>query len=355
VEGATVNEVTEPMRVLRYAGPGEVRLEETAVPEIGPGEVLLRVEMCGICATDVKTFLKGHARIEVGRVLGHEIVGQVVLSSSPSWEVGERVAVAPYVPCLECSWCLRHQYTLCQNLFRDRAMPGGFSEFVRLPGPVVERGLFSLPDDMASEAGIFAEPLGCSLHGLRNLRADSGESLLVIGDGTMGLLQAGLARAIGFGPVIVAGVTPERLAFAERMADVVIDARDANVAEAAAEATGDGPDNVMVSVPLPEAISTGLEAVRRGGVVNLFAGFPKGALPPLDVNRIHYQELTVVGSFGFTPEDIRDGLDLARRFDLPILDMVTRKVRLDQAEAALRAAGEWRGLKTIVLPGTETA
>ena len=345
----------QTMQVLRYVEPGRVDLQQAPTPEIGEGELLLRVDVCGICATDVKTFLKGHARIEAGRVLGHEIVGTVAQSRTPEWGVGQQVTVAPYVPCLDCAWCARGQYTLCENLFRDRAQPGGFAEYVRLPSPIVERGVFAIPEGMEPEAAAFAEPLGCSLHGLRKLSSEPGQSLLVIGDGTMGLLQAGLGRAIGLEPVMVSGVTDSRLAFAERLADVVIDARTEDVASVAARHTaGQGPDNVMVSVPLEEAIATGLAAVRRGGTLNLFAGFPKGSTPPVDVNRIHYQEMTVVGSFGFTPRDIGDALELAVRAELPIIDMVTRKVALSEAEQAMRAAGEWRGLKTLVLPAAES-
>jgi L-iditol 2-dehydrogenase len=106
----------------------------------------------------------------------------------------------------------------------------------------------------------------------------------------------------------------------------------------------------MVSVPIEETLGAGIEAVRRGGTINMFAGFPKGSLPAIDINRIHYQEITLVGSFGFTPDDFRDGLALALETDLPLAEIITDRVPLEGAEEAMRRAGNWAGMKTLVKP-----
>jgi L-iditol 2-dehydrogenase len=337
------------VKVLRYVGPQQLSLEEADIPRIGDGEVLARVDTCGICATDVKTFLKGHARIEAGRVLGHEISGTVMESRAPDWHPGDVVAIAPYVPCLKCPWCERGQYTLCARLFDDRIDPGGFSEYLRVTRSVVGRGLMRIPDGSSPETGSFAEPLACSLHGLRRLGAQAGESIMIVGDGVMGLLQAGLAKAIGLSQVIVAGATEERLAFARRLADATVDVRSEDPVEFARQLTdGIGPDHVMVSVPVEEALATAIQAVRRGGTINVFAGFPKGSLPSIDINRIHYQEVDLVGSFGFSPRDFRDGIRLAVAAGLPLVEMVTERVPLARAEQAMRDAARWSGLKTLV-------
>ncbi len=119
------------MKSLKYYGPGNLHLEDTPVPKIGQGEVLVAVEACGICATDVKTFLRGHPKIQPGSGLGHEISGVVVEApQSAVWRPGMRVTVAPYVPCGTCPQCQRGRYSLCPNLFRELLDPGGFSEFV---------------------------------------------------------------------------------------------------------------------------------------------------------------------------------------------------------------------------------
>ncbi len=338
------------MKALKYAGPGQAEVEDMPTPTSGPGEVVIAVRACGVCATDVKTYMRGHPKIRPGSVLGHEIAGLVVeANGAAGLRAGDRVAVAPYVPCGGCSQCARRRYSLCEHLFDVRLEPGGFSEFLRAPQPIVTSGLLALPDGLSFVEASFTEPLACCLHGMEMLNLRAGESLLIVGDGPMGLLQAELGRLFGASPIILSGMMPERLAHAARVADRVIDAQREDVAAAVRSLTGAGADKVMVSVGAAAAAQAALSLVRKGGAINLFAGMPSEAQLTIDVNRIHYDELMLLGSFGFAPEHFQRALELLARRQVNVADLVTATVPLSGVKAALEAAAQHRGIKTVVV------
>lgn len=340
------------MKALKYYGPGTAEVEDIPVPTAGPGEVLIAVRACGVCATDVKTFVRGHPKIRPGSVLGHEIAGIVAeVDGVEGLHPGERVAVAPYVPCGACPQCERGHFSLCERLFDVLVEPGGFSEFLRVPSRIVAGGLLPLPDGTSFVEASFAEPLACCLHGLEMLGVREGESLLIVGDGPMGLLQAELGRLFGAKPIILSGMIPERLAGAARIADIVIDAQREDVAEAVRRATGGGADRVMVSVGEAAVAQSALALVRKGGAINLFAGMARDAQLTVDVNRIHYDEITILGSFGFGPEHFRRALELIAGRQVSVRELVTATVPLTGVKAALEAAAHHRGIKTVVVFG----
>lgn len=339
------------MKSLKYYGPGKLQVEESPVPKIAGGEVLISVDACGICATDVKTFLRGHPKIKPGTALGHEVTGTIMEAlGSSKWARGMRVTVAPYVACGHCLQCQRGRFSLCPNLFHDLLDPGGFSEFVRVPARLAAEGMFAVPDSLASSASCFAEPVACCLHGMKSIRVSRGDSLVVIGDGVMGLLQAEIGRSMGVHSVILIGMTPERLAKAKDVADVVIDAgSDDGTAAVLRETGGEGADKVMVSVADVRAAQSAMALVRKGGAINLFAGMPANSKLDLDVNRIHYDEILLTGSFGFGPEDFRDAIDMISKGTIDTVRLVTSYVALDQTVDALQKLSRQEGVKTIVL------
>ncbi|MCX7841438.1 MAG: alcohol dehydrogenase catalytic domain-containing protein [Anaerolineae bacterium] len=154
------------MKVLKYLAPQHIEIAEVPPPDIAEGEVLVQTRACGICATDVKTFIRGHPLIQPGTVLGHEIAGVIAESRAPEWRVGERVVIAPYASCGECEFCRRAQFTLCESLWTAAVEPGGFSEFVRVPRRLVQTGMVRVPDHLDWETATLAEPLACCYHGL---------------------------------------------------------------------------------------------------------------------------------------------------------------------------------------------
>ncbi len=330
-------------------GPGQLEIQELERPVTSEGDVLLRMRACGVCGTDVKTYLRGHPLIKPGSVLGHEIAGEVVESVHPDFTVGQRVAVAPYAPCGECRSCRRGRPSLCTNRGEAYVQPGGFSEYIRIPKRLVDVGMQELPADMSYELATLAEPLACCLHGLDALRLPANGTLLIIGDGPMGLMQAAIARAYNVSKVILVGMTPHRLEFAREVADVVIDGSQQDAVSEVLAHEPDGVDGVMASVASLDALEQGMRLVSSGGTLNVFAGMPKDASYAFDLKRIHYDEVSVVGTFGFGPDDFTKALSLLGEHGGRLEGLITHRADLIETEAALRAAGEQAGIKTVIL------
>ena len=342
------------MKLWRYIGPQQLNLEESDIPHPGSGEVVLSITACGICATDLKTFTRGHPLIPVGAVLGHEIVGVIaeVGAGISDWQIGDRVAVAPYLGCGQCYYCQRGHFSLCEKLYEAFIEPGGFAELARVPARLVQRGMFRLNAAVDDATGTLFEPLACCLHGLRALDLTGRDSLLIIGDGAMGLLQAELARHIGAKPIIVSGITPHRLARARRAADAVIDPRAANLVEEVKWLTnGYGVDKVMLSVPDTHLVEEAMRGAARGGIVNIFAGLPSKESLTLSSYRLHYDEVRVLGTFGFGPADFSRAVELVNAQSLALEGIVTRAVPFDDLLDAFRNTSPERDIKSVVVGG----
>jgi L-iditol 2-dehydrogenase len=340
------------LKVLKYIEPRHVEISELPRPTIRGGEVLVQLQACGVCATDVKTFMRGHPHISPGAVLGHEMTGVIAESQTGDWRVGERVVVAPYVPCEDCLYCSRGQYTLCEKLFEAFAEPGGFSEYLRVPQRIVQKGLFRLPAEIDFILGSLVEPIACSYHGLEALALKRGESLLIIGDGPMGLMQAILAREFGASPVVLAGMTPARLEIGARFADRVIDVSKTNLRdEIKAMTNGAGIDKVMVSVGQTQVAEDALVLVRCGGIINLFAGLPGNSRISVDPGRIHYDQVTLVGTFGFSHKHFARALESLTRHASDFAQLITSTVPLAGLEQAFIDGSQYAGIKTVAILG----
>lgn len=339
------------MKALRYLEPGSVKVDDLPRPEIGLNEVLVEVRACGVCATDVKTFRRGHPLIPSGSVLGHEVSGTIaaVGDQVSGWQIGTAVAVAPYSPCGECIYCQRGQFTLCDHLHEAGIDPGGFSEFIRVPQRLVEKGMLEIPNGVTFAEAALTEPVACCFHGLEALNIKSGDSLLIIGDGPMGILQAELAQFLGAEPILMSGITSHRLARGSLIADVTIDISQEDLQGVVQRITGgNGVDKIIVSVGDASVAETALPLVVRGGAINLFAGMPRNARVSLDPARIHYDQVHLLGTFGFAPSHFRQALDAIAVHDVNVDGIITDVVPLEAVHATLSAAAEYEGIKTVV-------
>jgi L-iditol 2-dehydrogenase len=332
-----------------------VAITDLPDPVPGSGDLLLNVDACGICGTDVKTFLRGHPLIKPGSVLGHEVAGTVLQAEPGSgFKPGDQVAVAPYASCGECAACRRGRWTICDRLFEAHYEPGGFAERIRVPAALVSRGgVLKLPPGLDPVHASFAEPLACCVHGLDAMSLLAGDTLLVIGDGPMGLLQSALARHRGV-RVVLAGRIKARMEVAARVADEVIDDSATALEEAVRKLLPDGADGIVISAGEPDLVAQAVSLARRGGVVNLFAGLPRDTTLPVDAHRIHYDEVTLLGTFGFGPRDFALALDLLAG-GLPVSGMITRTVDLEDAPQALAQAARYETVKTVVVNGADPA
>jgi L-iditol 2-dehydrogenase len=338
------------MRVAVYYNNSKVRLEERPIPDIGPDEVLVRVLACGICGSDVMEWYRIR---RAPRVLGHEVTGEIarVGESVEKFAVGGRVFVSHHVPCNTCHYCLRGDHTACATLHTTNIDPGGFSEFVRVPGINVDRGVFPLPEEISYDAGVFVEPLACVLRSQRKLGIGPGDSVLVLGSGVSGILHAQLARSLGAMKVISTDINKHRLNFAERFVDATINARE-DVSRITRELNGGiSPEHVIVSTTAIPAIKQAFESVDDCGNVLIFAPTDPGIEFPLDLNNVWSRQITIFTSYAAAPSDLAAAIELIRSKKIEVEDMVTHRFGLADAGEGFRLVAEaGDSMKVIVEP-----
>ncbi len=345
--------MTDEMRVAMYYGNDDVRLETMPVPEIGPGEVLMKVEASGICGSDV---MEWYRRDKVPLVLGHEVAGTVVKVGQgiEKYKVGDRIVAAHHVPCNTCEYCHHGHHTACASLQGGTNFhPGGFAEFVRLPDINVDRGVFKIPDEVSFEEATFAEPLACVIRGQNKLDIAPGKSVIIIGAGISGLLHVSLARASGAGKIIAADISEYRLDQALRLGADEAVISDENLVSDLIEANdGEKAQCVIACTGAMPAVKAALEVVDKGGTVLFFAPTGQGETFPFSINEIFWKkEVTLTTTYAAAPTDHIAALDLIRLGAVPVEDMITHRFGLADCQKGfnLVAKGE-DSVKVIILP-----
>ncbi|MEM2514433.1 MAG: zinc-dependent dehydrogenase [Candidatus Bathyarchaeia archaeon] len=341
------------MKAVVYYGAKDIRLEDVDVPKIKEGEILIKMRACGVCATDIKTFLKGHPLIKPPNVLGHEVVGDVidVGSNVTKFRRGDHVVVAPYVPCNACYFCRRKAYTLCDYLFREGLVPGGFAEIIKVPASIVEKGTIKIPHHIPYETATLTEPLACCIHGIEKCKVRSDDSVAIIGDGPIGLLYLQLIRSMGANKVFICGHHEYRLKIAEDLgADITINSGMENPIKRVMELTENrGTDITIVCAGSLLAAEQGIRMTRKGGITILFGGFPSGSVLEVDPNIIHYSELIVTGSFGFSPDNFRKAFRLIKSGKINAGKIITHKVSLDEILNVIDLLASRKCLKAVII------
>ncbi len=340
------------MDALVYRGPEALELERRATPDPGPGEVLVRVEACGICGTDLRIAAGVHRAYPDGtvRVPGHEIAGRVeAVGNGAVVEVGERVFVAPNVGCGRCDQCRAGRVNLCRTphalgITRD----GALATHMLVGADLVGQGnLLPVPAGFDPAAIAVVEPLACVLRGQRPCRITAADVVLIVGAGPIGLLHLLAARTRGPRAIVVSEPSPARRAQAgEWGADRALDPGELPAALEAA-----GADVVIVAAPAASAQALALELAAPGGRVNFFAGLPRdGSRVELDTNLIHYKELVVTGTTACTTEDCREALDLVLSGAVDTGRLITERRPLAEAREAFAAARSGEQLKVVIEP-----
>ena len=345
------------MKAAVFHGPGDLRISELPPPTITDSELLLKIGACAVCGSDVRTFRHGARNIDKPVVLGHELSGTIVEigAALTAFHAGQRVAVAPAIPCGECRFCRRGVETMCEQLRSiGYEFDGGLAEFMVVPASAVRAGCVNnVPDGVSFEEAAIAEPLACVINGQELVGINSGDTVVVIGAGPVGCLHAGLARACGAAKVILVDVRAERLQMAAAFgADVAIDGSREDVrARVLDETAGAGAAVVIVAAPSNRAQEQAITLAARRGRISFFGGLPKSApIIALDANAVHYQELTIVGSYGSRPEHNRQALDLVASGRLPIRDLVGLELPLDRVLDGLLAVEQGDVMKVVVRP-----
>lgn len=338
------------MKAAVYRGPNRVEIENLPTPQIGPEEVLLEVEACGVCGTDLKKI--AHGDLPPPRVFGHEVGGRIaeVGPRVTGWKPGDRVLFFHHLPCRNCALCRQKAYAQCLQYQRVGAgagfepAGGGFAQYVRVMDWIVRGGgLVRIPEGVTAEEATFVEPVNTCLKGIEKAGPLKNRTVLILGAGPIGLILLQLARLEG-ATVVVSDPIPERLETARKLgAEGVIYPEPVDVA--------------LVAAAAPAAVQQALEVVRPAGRVVLFAQTRLAERIPLDVGQIGKLEKTLVGSYSASVDLQERAAELVFSRTIQVRPLITHRFPLDQIQEALRVAMNPSGnsLKVIVQPrGNET-
>jgi L-iditol 2-dehydrogenase len=339
------------MKVAVYYNNHDVRIEERPVPQIGPGELLVKVTASGICGSDV---MEWYRIKKAPIILGHEIAGVIVETGAgvEHYRAGDRVFVSHHIPCNTCLYCLNGSHTACETLHTTNYDPGGFSEYLRVPALNVDRGVFILPEAMSFEQGVFVEPLACVVRGQRLAGLQPGHSVLILGSGISGLLHLMLAKALGAGRIVTTDISEHRLRAAMDLgASAAIHASEDVPERLKALNGGRLADRVIVCAGALSVYRQALQTVDRTGTVLCFAPTDPGIELPIPVNDFWRNEIRVLPSYGNAPYDAVVAIELISSGRVPVEKMVTHRLSLAEAGLGFKLVAEaGEALKVILYP-----
>ncbi len=340
-----------------YYGPNDLRVEEVPTPRIAENEVLLKIEACAICGGDVRALKFGAKNITKPVTLGHEIAGTIAEAgkSSVGFSPGQRVALAPAIPCGRCSYCRRGIQTMCDDLrSTGYETDGGFAEFMVVPAAALAAAcLNEIPSNLSFEEATLAEPLACAINGQELLGVGMGDTVVVMGAGPLGCLHAELARAKGARKVILVEVQERRLELARKFSvDVLLDAAKENIeARVFEETDGMGASIVIVAAPSSQAQAQALCLAAKQGRISFFGGLPKDSpMVTVNANLLHYRELAIFGAYGSKPRHNRLALDLLASGRVRAAELISMVLPLERVREGIDAMADGRALKVVVRP-----
>ena len=332
-----------------YYNNNDVRIEQRPIPEITDKELLVKMHSCGICGSDVMEWY----RIKTApRVLGHEMTGEIVKVGADvkKFSVGQRVFVSHHVPCNSCKYCFYGNQTACRTLHTTNYDPGGFAEYIRIPAINVDRGVFILPDSVSYDEGVFIEPLGCVIRSQELIDIRKGQSILVMGCGVSGILHIQLAKMLGAGNIIATNNREFRRNAALRFgADYAITPKEATVDNIRKLNNGELMDRVIVSTGAVQAAEQAFELIDKGGVILFYAVPPPETRITVDINKLWRDDVTIKMSYAASPSDLYKALQLIKNKRVNVVDMVTHRLPLKEAQKGFKiAASSDESLKVIL-------
>ena len=328
------------VRALVLHGVRDIRLEDVPEPEVGEGEVLLRVGACGVCGTDLH-FYRGEWRVKTPLVPGHEFSGIVEkVDSGVDWvDVGAKVVAEPNITCGRCYYCrMEKRNFFCVNIKAIGVdVNGAFAEYVKVPAA----NIYRVPDRVSLEEAALIEPLACCVRGLYNVSIEPGDTVAVVGAGPVGLLMVQLARMWGASKVFALDLIDSRLALARQLgADVAVNPRKEDAVETIrSETDGIGVDVSIEAVGSSRAIELALKLARRGGRVLVFGVAPESDEMRLRPFELYEKELTIVSSYR-SPYTFQRAVRIAASGRLALKPIISHVLPLERGAEAFRMLDE---------------
>ena len=331
-------------------GQGGAENKEVPIPRLHPGEVVIKLVAAGICGTDIE---KVHGAYGPGGILGHEVSGTIASVGDGVTDLKEsdRVIAHHHVPCYNCDYCQRRDYTMCDFFRKTNFDPCGLAEYFRVPEANVTRGaVVRLPSETSFEEGSMVEPTACCVRALNKAGATRGDKVLVVGLGPTGLTQIQLLRKMGASTIIGVDILPHRIEMAQKLgADETIDSSSKNVPEQIMKSSRVGVDLAIVSTGNQQAIPPAFASVRRGGKLLLFGAPAQGSTIELDVSALFSRQISIVTSYSCVESDIHRALGFLAEGDIDLQSMVTDRFPLQDAPKAIEHARTSKSsIKTII-------
>ena len=334
------------MKAQVFRGVNQLSYEELPVPEIAPDELLVKVQVVGLCQSDIKKIC--YPLYEPPRIFGHETAGVIAAIGNEvtDWEVGRRVVVMHHIPCMRCGYCLNDNFSMC-NIYKNISTTagftpsgGGFAEYVKVPGHIVRNGgLIPIPTGVSFEQASFVEPTNCCLKAVRKANIAPGQSVLVTGAGPIGLTFIMLVKYFG-ARAIATDLLPSRIEKALSVgAEAAIDARLPDLpAKIHALTGGMGVDTTLLAVPSEKAFFQALDCTRKGGKILFFAEFPDEVEIPINPNILYRREIDLMGSYSssYRLQSLAADIVFNRRIDVDAL--ISDRYHLQDLSAAVERA-----------------
>jgi L-iditol 2-dehydrogenase len=332
------------------SSPGNIELREIQNPRPSEGEVLVKVRSSLTCGTDLKAFLRGHSLIPMPGPFGHEFSGVVVDKGKGAgrFRIGDPVMAVHSAPCLDCDHCRKGLFNLCCNIMSTKVL-GAFAEYVLLPRHIVSQNVFIKPPDLNFSEAAFLEPLACVVHGMEPLHIKKDDTVFIIGAGPIGLLHLLLAKSRG-ARILITGLEEERLKTAKSMgADFAFEPSRA-LGSVRDFTGGMGADFVFECTGQPAIWESSVDYVRKGGTVVLFGGCKPGSTVKFDAGRLHYDEISVRGTFHFTPGDVKKAMLLLKGKKIKVKKLISGTYRLKDIGEAFQKLVKGEGIKYAIVP-----
>ena len=342
------------MKTAVFKGVEKLEIEDAPRPEPGSADVVVKVRACGICGSDLHSYLQG-SFVEPGQVMGHEFAGEVVQMGQAvrGLSVGDRVTALPIVPCMECARCREGRINLCERAWTTAiayGRPGAFAEYVNVAEAVPGHNVFALGGDISDEAGALLEPLAVAVHAVRLAEPVQHATALVLGLGTIGQLVLQVLRARGAGRILATDISQVRLDAASASGAETVDGKD-GLARALASFVGgeDEVDVVFECTGVPELAGVAIDVVRPGGTIVVLALYDD----PMTLNPsvIVQKEIRLQGSIAYTTEDFRDAVELLRSGVAQVTQLITHREPLERiGEAFGTQLRKGESIKVLVMP-----
>jgi L-iditol 2-dehydrogenase len=338
------------MQQVILAKPGKIEIRDVPEPEPGEGEIVVKINTALTCGTDLKAYVRGHSLIPMPGPFGHEYSGTVAKTGTgvKDFKEGDDVMGVHSAPCQACRYCDKGIYNLCESIMEKKAL-GSFAEYMLLPSDIVRQNLFLKPGSLSFASAALLEPLSCVVHSYSRIKMDSIETALIIGAGPIGLLHLAYLKTKGI-KVMVSDFFDNRMHLASHMGADASFAPDDVQESLNRETDRLGADLVIECTGQVNVWENTVNYIRRGGILILFGGCPADSAVTYDPHRLHYDEVTLMGSFHYTPADVRTARAILTEESINVKMIISGEFPLQEIEKAFALLQEGRGIKYAVKP-----